>query len=230
MIKRCSSIVLALVLVAALGLPALGYTEDLPTIELKDVRLRGTVISGIFKPTAIVEHVPAKKNCWYRVGDTLCGGRIVKIQRGAIVLEMNKKRYLFGLPQGEVEGAASVLSEGEETIALGEKVGDNIWRVKLDTAIDVLTRATKIMKEPRIKPYFALGKAAGIRIDRIKDGSIIEEMGLKDGDIIKGVNGFGLMTPTKIFEAYRRYKNSRLIELQLIRSEEPATLTYNIVR
>ena len=55
-------------------------------------------------------------------------------------------------------------------------------------------------------------------------------MGLKDGDVIKGVNGFGLMSPTKVFEAYRRYKNNSLIELQLLRENEPVTLTYNILQ
>ena len=113
---------------------------------------------------------------------------------------------------------------------LGRKIGNNTWKVNLDTAINMLTRITDIMKEARIKPYFAIGRAAGVRIDRIKDGSVITQMGLQDGDIIKGVNGFGLMTPTRVFEAYRRYKNDRLIQLQLIRDDEPVTLTYNIVK
>jgi len=55
-------------------------------------------------------------------------------------------------------------------------------------------------------------------------------MGLKDGDVIKGINGFGMMSPTKVFEAYRKYKNNSLIELQLLREDEPVTLTYNIVQ
>jgi general secretion pathway protein C len=86
------------------------------------------------------------------------------------------------------------------------------------------------MRDARIRPYFAIGKAAGVRIDRIRDESIIRKMGLRDGDIIKGVNGFGLHSPTKVFEAYRRYKNDSLIQLQLIRDEEPITLTYNIIK
>lgn len=237
MIKRCISIVLAAVIIMALSNPVIARRDgvgvkqfqDLPAIQLKDVKLRGTAISGIFKPIAIIEHTNTNQNRWYEVGDTLCGGRIVEIERGAIVLEMNGGRYIFGLPKGEVEGAGTILPEIEK-IALGEKVSDNVWRVKLDAAIDMLTKLGEVMKEARIRPYFAIGKAAGVRIDRIKDGSIIKDMGLKDGDIIKGINGFGLMSPARIFEAYRKYKNDQLIQVQILRDERPVTLTYNIIR
>lgn len=241
MIKRCLSTILVVAILISLSplLPCeaeaglremLKKERSLPTIELKDVKLRGTAISGIFKPIAIVEDTHTKQNRWYEVGDTLCGGRVMEIKRGAVVLEMNGSLYLFGLPEGKIEGVSPGFIEDEKRIVLGEKVGDNVWRVRLDAAIDALTRITKIMKEARIRPYFAVGKAAGIHIDRIKEGSIIKEMGLKDGDVIKGVNGFGILSPTKIFEAYRRYKNDRLIQVQLIRGEDPVTLTYNIVR
>lgn len=229
MIKRLKIIILAVAIVMALE-PAfvLGREEErLPKIELKNVKLRGTVISGIVKPVAIIEDIITNKNYWYKEGDMLCGGRIVEIQRGVIVLDMNGSLCLFGLPEGEVEG---VEVEPRALRALGKKVGDNIWKVNLDAAIDMLTGISEIMKEARIRPYFAIGKAAGIRIDRIKEGSAIKEMGLEDGDIIKGVNGFGLMSPTRIFEAYRKYKNSRLIQVQLLRDDRPITLTYNIVK
>ena len=206
--------------------------RSLPTIELKDVRLRGTAISGIFKPIAIIEHTSTNENCWYEIGDILCGGRIVDIQRGSIVLDIEGKLYLFGLPEGAIEGFGTVSLPGRETedIDIGEKVGENTWKVKLGEAIELLTKTSQVMKEARIRPYFAVGKAAGIRIDRITDGSVIRKMGFVDGDIIKGVNGFGVMTPTRIFDAYRKYKNDRLIKVQLIRDEEPATLTYSIVK
>jgi len=242
MIKRCISIILAVGLImlsgilypcnAQAGLKDMFKREKpLPTIELKDVKLKGTAISGIFKPIAIIENEITKQNRWYNVGDTLRGGRIVEIRRGAIVLDMNGSQYLFGLPEGEIGDTIPAYSEeGVEAVALGEKIGENVWKVNLDAAIDILTRTSKIMKEARIRPYFAIGKAAGIRVDRIKEGSVINQMGLKDGDVIKGVNGFGLMSPTKVFEAYRKYKNNQLIQVQLIRDEEPATLTYNIVK
>ncbi len=204
-------------------------SSRMPTIDLKDTELRGTAVSGIFQPIAIVELTDIDQTCWYRVGDTLRGRRIVKIERGAVILDENGKRYVFGLPQGSL-GPSLKEGRGDDAVMLGRKIGNNTWKVNLDTAINMLTRITDIMKEARIKPYFAIGRAAGVRIDRIKDGSVITQMGLQDGDIIKGVNGFGLMTPTRVFEAYRRYKNDRLIQLQLIRDDEPVTLTYNIVK
>jgi len=216
----------------SLSVKSVGATkqsQDLPAIKFKNLKLKGTAISGLFKPIAIIEDTSVNENRWYKVGDTLYGGRITEIKRGAVVLDMNGSLYLFGLPEGTIEACGAVY-EDEGALALGEKIGDNKWRIELGAAIDMLTRINMIMKEARIRPYFAVGKAAGVRIDRIQNGSVIGKMGLEDGDIIKGVNGFGILTPTKVFEAYRKYRNSRLIELQLIRDEKPVTLMYNIVK
>ncbi len=208
--------------------------EPLPAIELKDMEFKGTAASGFFEPIAIVENTLTKESFWYKEGDTLGGGRIVEIRRGALVLEISGRKHLFGMPEGSLGGAGTteLVNRREETLDIepGKKVGDNEWNVSLDTAINILTKAGKIIKEVRVRPYFAIGRAAGVRVDRIKEASLVKKMGIKDGDIIKGVNGFGLATPTKIFEAYRKYKRSDLIELQVLRENEPTTLTYNIVR
>jgi len=206
------------------------FKKSLPAIELKDMKLRGTAKSGLFKPIAIVENTSSKETFWYEIGDTLCGGRIVDIDRGIVILEMNNTKYAFGLPEGEVWTVDFIPPEDGRPITLGEKVGDNTWKLELNSAIEMLSRINSIMKEARMRPYFAIGKAAGLRIDRIDNESIIRKMGLEDGDVIKGVNGFGLMTPTRLFGAYRKYKNESLIQLQLIRNDSPVTLTYNILR
>lgn len=207
--------------------------DKLPTIELKEIELKGTVVSGIFKPIAIIENTASNKTYWYKEGDILSGAKIVEIERGAIILEIAGSRYICGLPSGPMAEDVAMSCralEVDSAIPVGEKVGENTWRLELDQAIGIVTKIGKIMKEARIRPYFALGKAAGIQVDRIKDESVIRKMGLKDGDVVKGVNGFGLMTPTRLFEAYRKYKRESQIEVQVLREESPITLTYNIAR
>ncbi len=233
MIKRCVAILLAVLLITANGSPAFATKDDgkgLPIIDLRTVRLKGTAISGIFKPIAIIEDINTRENRWFMVGDRLCGGRIADIQRGYLVLDIDGVLYQFGLPEGSVGGAIAGTVSGRGVIMPGERLDESTWRVELDSAIDMISNVSGIMKDARIKPYFAIGKAAGIKIDRIREGSVISEMGLEEGDILKGVNGFGLMTPARLFDAYRKYRNKSLIQLQLIRNEEPVTLTYNIVK
>ncbi len=228
MIKMKRLTTLVVITIMVLNLAAFAE-ESLPIIKLNGVKLKGTAISGIFEPIAIVEDVATEKNYWYKVGDKFCNGKIVEIRRGAVILDMNGRSFIFGLPEGEIPGDKITFAENSVDAALGKKTGENSWQVRMDEAVSMLGRIGSIMKEARIRPYFAIGKAAGIRVDRIKNNSIIREFGLEDGDVIKGVNGFGLMSPTKVFEAYRRYKNGRLIELQVLRFGEPVTLTYNIV-
>jgi general secretion pathway protein C len=155
---------------------------------------------------------------------------VIEINRGAMVLEKDGKRYLFGLPEGSLEVGNGRDRSLQDEVVPGKMTGENRWEVNLDGAIALLTQASQVMKEARIRPYFAIGKAAGIKVDRIKDESVIGKMGLHDGDVIKGVNGFELMSPKTIFEAYRKYKDRSIIELQLLRNDNPVTLTYNIIR
>jgi len=205
--------------------------ESLPTIEFKGVKLKGTAVTGLFKSIAIVEDTVKQENYWYKAGDTLCGVKIIEIRRGAMVLEKDGKRYLFGLPEGSLEvGNGRDRSLQDEAVPPGKMTGENKWEVDLDAAIAMLAQASQVMKEARIRPYFAIGRAAGIRVDRIKEESVIGKMGIRDGDVIKGVNGFELMSPKTIFEAYRKYKDRNLIELQLLRGDKPVTLSYNIIR
>jgi len=247
MIKRIVSIIIIGIIISThtLSMPntAFGGLRDaftkkdpLPSIELKGVKLKGTAVSGIVSSIAIIEDTVTNKNYWYKAGDTLCGGKIMEIHRGYIVIDLRGTRYTFGLPQGAITDSKEIalgqcgIDNKDKELILGKRINDSTWEVNLDNAINILTNATSIMKEARIRPYFAIGKAAGIRIDRIENKSVIKKMGLQDGDVIKGINGFGLMSPTNVFEAYRKYKNNSLIQLQLLREDEPVTLTYNIVQ
>ena len=247
MIKRVVSIMIVGIIIStqALSMPNTAYgglrdvftkKDPLPSIELKGVELKGTAVSGIVRSIAIIEDTVTKKNYWYKVGDTLCSGKITEIHRGYIVIDLRGTRYTFGLPEGAITDSKDIalsqcgIESKDKELILGKRIDASTWEVSIDNAINALTNATSIMKEVRIRPYFAIGKAAGIRIDRIKQKSVIKKMGLKDGDVIKGINGFGVMSPTKVFEAYRKYKNNSLIELQLLREDEPVTLTYNIIK
>ena len=247
MIKRIVSMLIVAIVLSthALSVPNIAFgglrdvftkKDPLPSIELKGVKLKGTAISGIVSSIAIIEDTVTNKNYWYKVGDTLCSGKITEIHRGYLVIDLRGTRYTFGLPEGAITDSKGIalsqcgINTDDKELILGKRINDSTWEISLDNAINVLTNATSIMKEVRIRPYFAIGKAAGIRIDRIKQRSVIKKMGLQDGDVIKGINGFGMMSPTKIFEAYRKYKKNSLIELQLLREDEPVTLTYNIIK
>jgi len=227
--------VVILTMITALILSPAGAAlgKEARALELEGFKLRGTAVSGIFEPIAIIEDKKANKSYWYKTGDTFNGGRITGIKRGYILLEIGNRLYAFGLPEGAViSGEEIVLSGGaeESALSLGRETDDNIWEIKLSSAIDMLARTSEIMKDARIRPHFAIGKAAGIKIDRIKQGSVIEKMGFADGDVVKGVNGFGLMRPNRVFDAYRKYRNDRTLRVQILRNNEPATLIYNIVR
>jgi general secretion pathway protein C len=233
MIKLKRPIIAAVIIALSLSPAGAALGREARPLEVEGFKLRGTAVSGVFEPIAIIEDTKSNKSYWYKRGDTFNGGRITDIKRGYILLEIGNRLYVFGLPKGAVISGEEIIvpdAAKKTALRLGKKRDDNIWEIKLSSAIDMLARTSEIMKDARIRPHFAVGKASGIKIDRIKQGSVIDKMGFADGDVVKGVNGFGLMRPNKIFDAYRKYRNDRTLHVQILRNNEPTTLTYNIVR
>jgi S1-C subfamily serine protease len=53
-------------------------------------------------------------------------------------------------------------------------------------------------------------------------------MGLKSGDIVKGVNGNPIETPDDVLSLYEGLKTGSQISLQITRNGEPQTINYRI--
>ena len=61
----------------------------------------------------------------------------------------------------------------------------------------VVKPINELMKQMNIRPYFEKGKPSGLMLSRIRLRSIFQELGLKNGDVITGVNGEPIETVTR---------------------------------
>jgi len=80
----------------------------------------------------------------------------------------------------------------------------------------------------RVKPHFVSGIAEGYWVGNIQPGSIIEDFGFQNGDIVKNVNGEVLDGPEKIFSAYREIQETGVVVVDVERDNKIITLTYEI--
>ena len=54
------------------------------------------------------------------------------------------------------------------------------------------------------------------------------DMYIKEGDVIKSVNGYKLNSPHQLFKAYRKLKDKENLHVDIVRGEKPLVLTYRI--
>ena len=72
---------------------------------------------------------------------------------------------------------------------------------------------TKLLTQAQILPKYEAGQMVGIEVSAIEDGSIYEQIGLNDGDVISQVNGSAIDSPTATPEIIARLLDGDDIEM-----------------
>lgn len=71
--------------------------------------------------------------------------------------------------------------------------------------------------------------AAGWKLTSVKSGSKVAQMGLKQGDVVTSVNGYGLDSLSKTWWAAAHLKNEESYRVAIKRAGTPQTLRYDVI-
>ncbi|MFM1847929.1 MAG: ral secretion pathway protein, partial [Pseudomonadota bacterium] len=120
-----------------------------------------------------------------------------------------------------------VSSKGESREAISA-VDENEFIVdeaELDRALENLPL---LLTQARAVPYFADGQAVGLRLFAIKSGSLYEKIGLRNGDVLKSVNGNSMADLSQAMQLFEKLKTERSINLTIERNREEKEFKYQI--
>jgi len=101
----------------------------------------------------------------------------------------------------------------------------NIDRDKIN---DSLKNINQLMSQVKVRPHFRDGKPDGLLLSHVQQNSIFNEMGLKNGDIVKGVNGKEIQSVDDALKFYDSLKSSTSVEIQIERQNDMMTIGYQI--
>ena len=91
-------------------------------------------------------------------------------------------------------------------------------------AKDLLAKV-KILPQP---DEAAVNRLKGFRIDNVPSGSVIEEAGIKNGDIICSIQGRQLSSLQEAWSMFNKVQDQNHVEIVLLRDNQPVTLNYEI--
>lgn len=77
----------------------------------------------------------------------------------------------------------------------------------------------------RIVPSFKDGKAQGFKVFSMRPNSLLAQIGLQNGDVVKTINGRELSSPDQALETYAALRSAKKFELAVERRGAPLTLT-----
>jgi len=193
---------------------------------------------------AIIEDQKTHKQDVHRVGGTVPGGAVVKLiewnkvtleRDGALeILELSPATGIAagpgampappGRPAAGASSSANAAPSGEGV----QKVSDteyNVDRAEVDGALENMNQ---LFTQIRAVPHFEGGQSVGFRLFAIRQESLFDKIGLKNGDIISRINGQDMTDPAKALTLFQELRNERQITVDLTRNKEPLTLSYSL--
>jgi general secretion pathway protein C len=194
---------------------------DLETLEETklNLALHGTIVMGGELDYAVIEEKDKRKQGLFRVGDEVAGAEISRVMRGKIVLNVNGRDEILIMEEADAKSA------GRELAAAGPaaKSSISVTKEEIDSALEDMST---ILTQARVRPYFSEGQADGFMISRIKKDSIFQKMGIRNGDIIQGVNDDPIKSPDDMLELYQGLKSGSKITLNIKRRGKEEILEY----
>ncbi len=199
------------------------------------VRLRGTVYREKGNSLAIIEDLKTRKQDLYHVGDMILGeAKLIAVSRNKVYLERNGKQEVLEVYEKGEERASEMPAEKppvRRPIPTGtgiKRLSADQYRIPREDLKDAFENMNQLLTQVRVVPNFKDGEPDGFKLLSIKRGSLVHQAGLRDGDIVKRVNGIEIDSPEKAFEVYEQVKNEPLITVEVVRGGSRKTFRYDV--
>ncbi len=202
--------------------------DDMP-VALKSLGLKlvGTVVAN--KPeesSAIIEDRSTRKQEVYQEGDRVKQALIKRILRHNVVINTGRRDEVLTMVPEESKGktrAPERATRARRRPSAGSTI--RLDREELESQMENLN---ELMQQVRIRPFMEGRRPAGFLVSNIKPGSLFSKMGLRNGDVIQGVNGEAITTPDQAIELYESLMEGGEIALEIKRGRRKQNLRYEI--
>jgi general secretion pathway protein C len=109
-----------------------------------------------------------------------------------------------------------------------EKISDTRFNIQRSLVDKVLANQGAIMKTARVIPHEEDGRVVGVRLYGIRRTSLLGRLGIRNGDMLRTINGFDMTSPDSALEAYTRLRSADKLTLAVKRQNKDMTIEYNI--
>lgn len=223
--------------------PPQPHVEVVEKIDLPYDLVGVSTFSAGKPPYAILSDRRGEQNV-YKLGQSVpSAGKLVEVDRDRVFIDHNGKRVAILLPKedlpGPVMGAQPLAPPSEDDNADGsndddaydpnvEDLGDNRYKIPRATIDHSIGNMSQLLTQIRAVPNIQDGKTNGFALSEIEPGSVFDEMGLEEGDVLRSVNGQQVTDPGQAMQMMSALRGANSISIQVLREGHPTTLSYQI--
>ena len=233
--------------------PAPVESAPVETEDLKITLLGTSHLTGGDRAFAIFEDSTGSQQL-YRLGDTIPGiGRLLQVGKNRAIIEHNGHRVAVEIPKDSLgrpggdqeEGAPAglrrrglrppfirnpMIRPGRPAAKAGgiRKLAPNQYAIDRSTVNSNMQNMSQLFTQIRALPDLQNGASNGFRLSEIQPGSIFEQIGLQDGDVLTTVSGQQIGDPARAMQMLSTLQSKSNITLNVLRNGAPVQLSYTI--
>ncbi len=191
--------------------------------------LIGTIAGSHLFSRAIIKDVKSKIPHLYKVGGTVADARIKSIEKDTVILVHNGQNKILrlhvGIDHTESRTGAS-LAKSSELGKAAEPIlplGESAPKIPA-----TLGHLENILDKAIIETHAANGQTDGLRVTGLENVPFVKDIGLKNGDIIRQVNGHHLTNKRKAYQIFQKARTQPTLSVELLRQGKTEELSFNL--
>ncbi len=192
------------------------------------IKLLGTVVAGKSSAAIIAISRGSEQRAFF-LGDTIQAGVVLKtVEAESILVDRSGNLERISLEQnGKLNSTPSATTETlpSRTPHTKPPMSKIIGRAHLQKQ---LQNFPALLSQARAIPHFVNGQVGGFSVSNIVPGSLYQQAGLKNGDIITSINGEKITGAQQAMNIYTKLKNAPSLDLELIRAGGIQNIHYDI--
>jgi general secretion pathway protein C len=188
------------------------------------------------------------KTMLYREGSSIDGSLVLAVQPSSVVVTHSGgpcRLLMFGEEEGStartpapsappapaasrpLDPRSAGLSDAELDQGI-EKISDTKFKIQRNLVDKALANQGSLMKAARVIPHEENGRVVGVKLYGIRRNSLLGRLGVRNGDMLRTINGFDMTSPDTALEAYSRLRTADKLVLAIKRQNNEMNLEYNI--
>lgn len=210
-----------------------------PSQVLQGLRLSGTYVGP--ESFAVIIKTDQGVQDTFRTGDNVFDmGRLGEIRDRSVVIRASGRDVVLSIPDVDIPAAppvetnrvsrtpASATAPSGQTLRYSRKTGEREWTIDRGAVDNALENIGSVLGDARLTPVTENGAVQGFMVTEIKPRGIFDALGLKNGDVLRRVNGYEVTSPEKAVQVLTALKGQTDIELDIVRGGSPMSFNYQI--
>lgn len=206
--------------------------EDLEKSQLP-VKLLGTfAATDPDRSRATLQDREKNETLVVAIGDQIKGKALVtRIERRRVVLTENGAPRELTLDDESTPSAPSIqrnartprqraARERTPRVTRNENGAFDVSRSDIE---ETLRNPNNLLSQARILPKFEGGEMVGLQVNSIKSGSLFQDLGLQDGDVITEFNGIPIDSPDQSVKIFQEFAEGTAIDVNVLRPDGSET-------